>query len=993
MANDNKKGQSRLNELGIGTTKDAKLDSSVNQSDSPEAISSNEDDPESIPAILKSKLSIFKLANNRLAGLKENQDDIKKFGQCINKVLIKKGTRCENGMADKYAPFHVMHFFHSTSQTENATAVQISKELNDQKVTKQFLGDVRSGNILVFYRLKQNRLGTQNSIPEAFFLCQGLSYHHILCLCDPSFRTRIAKRFMDGEKIKQIETLNIAGSDVTSTNTYKDNCNIAEVSLLERAIVKLSGIIVRDSELDKLIQRDGSQEILMEAGVNFVRICKSLSLVEWPKVLELFSDTVDDKVTEVNRPTCHIRDALEYVRRVEEDEKSRDLDHTITEKAIDIIANNQPTFSYYLSNRYIRDWTLSSNVVLSQKHTSSKSCEEITSWYSAPTLIMVIEAIKRHFKTPTEIRKCIKECNIVLSFGRESGMKNIPVQNFVHGSVSSDEGGQYFKIAQKWFSLSSTYSQVVDRNFTYLFHRILLDERISDLMKYPWRPHKLEITISDCPKILGVSPDTGQKILQKLTEECELVDELNNCCLTVHSYLLPQSSKLYKELAKKEKGNNTKEKKGKNTKEKKGKNTKTSGNTMEATMNKLSGNNMPNQNSGNGPAGSMDSSAPVRSISDTASSSLDMSRPSGSGWNPSGGGNNIDQNQTNTSEENSDKKNGVGKMLYQVLTADGKKINDSGVLSVLQKTKGEICVQEDNKYFVCNPILTEEMMEQIKDIDPSLEEPILSNFLRCMSPLSEGDYNALYLNCEEDNNFIIFPGDKVLANKVELFDILVYDKENHTTYLFHNKEGLNYHTRDACAQIRNASELLWHDFERGQRNHIQLFWENAVNPKKAETPYRYFLKRKLTELGKDKFMEMFNEDAKIVFVLAFVIFQSKASSKLHLKFKPSKSNDVQKYLHEDEKTLLETEGILTKSGYLTDCFIGMTQKQFAEKFKSSDMEIPKLNKIHTLLRTKGTCELSTIAKLELLTLNNCFSRYQIGGERHYHLKLLQLNSK
>jgi hypothetical protein len=125
---------------------------------------------------------------------------------------------------------------------------------------------------------------------------------------------------------------------------------------------------------------------------------------------------------------------------------------------------------------------------------------------------------------------------------------------------------------------------------------------------------------------------TGQKILQKLTEECELVDELNNCCLTVHSYLLPQSSKLYKELAKKEKGNNTKEKKGKNTKEKKGKNTKTSGNTMEATMNKLSGNNMPNQNSGNGPAGSMDSSAPVRSISDTASSSLDMSRPSGSGW-------------------------------------------------------------------------------------------------------------------------------------------------------------------------------------------------------------------------------------------------------------------------------------------------------------------------------------------------------------------------
>jgi hypothetical protein len=40
-------------------------------------------------------------------------------------------------------------------------------------------------------------------------------------------------------------------------------------------------------------------------------------------------------------------------------------------------------------------------------------------------------------------------------------------------------------------------------------------------------------------------------------------------------------------------------------------------------------------------------------------------------------------------------------------------------------------VKED-KYFVCNPILTENIMEKIKSIKPSLEEPILSIFLRCM---------------------------------------------------------------------------------------------------------------------------------------------------------------------------------------------------------------------------------------------------------------------
>jgi hypothetical protein len=68
-------------------------------------------------------------------------------------------------------------------------------------------------------------------------------------------------------------------------------------------------------------------------------------------------------------------------------------------------------------------------------------------------------------------------------------------------------------------------------------------------------------------------------------------------------------------------------------------------------------------------------------------------------------------------------------------------------------------------------------MKQIKRIDSSLQEPILSIFLRCMSLLSEGDYNALYLNSEENDDFIIFPGDKVLANNVELFDILVYDEK------------------------------------------------------------------------------------------------------------------------------------------------------------------------------------------------------------------------
>jgi hypothetical protein len=146
-------------------------------------------------------------------------------------------------------------------------------------------------------------------------------------------------------------------------------------------------------------------------------------------------------------------------------------------------------------------------------------------------------------------------------------------------------------------------------------------------------------------------------------------------------------------------------------------------------------------------------------------------------------------------------------------------------------------------------------------------------------------------------------------------------------------------------------------------------------------------------LEKENYLKMFDKDTKIVFVLGFVIFNSKPSPKNQWKLKPLTLEDFQENgLNENDKTWLEKEGILTESGYLTDCFIGMTQGKFVENFKSNDTKIRR-KKIYAWLRTTATCELSTIAKLELLTLNDCFSRYQIGGERHYHLKLLQLDSK
>jgi hypothetical protein len=119
MENKGNKRQSRLDEYGAVVKKHSKLDSSVNQSDSIESILRSSDDEtgdiildsEDINKLtLKSKLSIFKLANNRLKGLENIQDDMEKFGRRIKKELIKVGMQYKGDNCDKCKPYHLMHF-------------------------------------------------------------------------------------------------------------------------------------------------------------------------------------------------------------------------------------------------------------------------------------------------------------------------------------------------------------------------------------------------------------------------------------------------------------------------------------------------------------------------------------------------------------------------------------------------------------------------------------------------------------------------------------------------------------------------------------------------------------------------------------------------------------------------------------------------------------------------------------------------------------------
>ncbi|CAC5387547.1 unnamed protein product [Mytilus coruscus] len=226
------------------------------------------------------------------------------------------------------------------------------------------------------------------------------------------------------------------------------------------------------------------------------------------------------------------------------------------------------------------------------------------------------------------------------------------------------------------------------------------------------------------------------------------------------------------------------------------------------------------------------------------------------------------------------------------------------------------------------------------------------------------------------------------------------NREKRISYLFQNKKGLDYHTRDACAQIRNSAELLWHDFMCGHKRHIELFWEMVVESTTATSAYRHFVRERLLTLNKQEFLEMFDDDVKLVFVLAFAPTNAKHNQFLkwdfkHITSKILKESDP-KFGSEVHAALKEKD-ILNELGYLTDSFIDMTQLNF-QKVCGDHPDLKQLgtkkrNALHSFLKKHGTCDLSTIAKLELLTLDNCFNTFQIGGSgRRFNLQICHIKS-
>ncbi|XP_071176036.1 uncharacterized protein [Mytilus edulis] len=881
------------------------------------------DDEDENEKELKGEMSIYRLNVEKVNGLSSIKSEEQLLKKLV-KAVTKTGCVTHKPMIkNKCKPFLMTYFYYKTESAKNYTAFSINRDrkLKDRRALMP--GSRKPGNILTYYRLKMENI----ALPEVYFLCNCDGYHAILHLCDTTFRAKIAKQFIDGNRIKEIETINIAGPDVTTKITYKSNFNIEchSESFLEKVVNSLAGYIKTDTDLYKVIQSKNGQDVLMKIGLNFVRVCKQMTYGTYAKILELFS-----RQTPFDRCENHayFLEALDYVQRVSNRAETGELNERFEREIVNMIADKSLSDKYYLSHRFARDWEIASEVTLNEQFfdrsvkDDPEACEqmyEIESWNSAPTLQMVTQALYRRFPNSNELKKVLRLQRIKLEFFSQNWLKQKHnLQDFVHGYID-DKNEKYYKIAQKWFFLSGKFSQIIDKNFQRFLKLHPLMEfnfnnqyKGSEILMFPWclSNEIAHFELTDMTTVLAIDEESAERITDILCCSLTAVDKngfqlTRSSCLL--SYLSPFHEKLSRELLKTRSGKRKRK-------------------TLPTP----------------------------------------------------------DDNESNT----------VSSILFQLYNKDEIPGNLKSIL-----TEKIICCErvdgQEETFNIINPVLTKKMWSMIKKLELNLSERKLLNFLISRCPLREEEYSDLYLQGEQFSKLGLtyVPGDRILCNNTKLFDVLAFDGKNSQTYLFHIKKDLDYQTREACSQIRNAAELLWNDFIRGQDNNVQLFWEKASTSSTSTNPSLIFLKEEMDKLAKDKYMRMFSEDMKIIFVFAFMTLRGKTKKEMIVRKvmtkKDCKDNDfpVRVFRYLKKKDILEDNGCISEH------FIRMTSKEF----QNLAMHIPNVNEekarqLYSFL-LEYEYNLSTNTKLELLTLDSHFSRYQIGGKRHFDLRIMQLPSK
>ena len=867
------------------------------------------------------KFSIYKIDHTKL----NEKRDMKKM---VDELIQLTGEREDSWVDDNNevtAPYAVKWLRFKAEQDENYSSKKIAKELGPPDTPrKPHEGQRLTGNILIYYRIDDN--GT----PEIFFLCKGYYSRVFLRLADPHFPLKVAQKYMDDKKIKVIETINIAGPEMTTTRKFRTpsgTFTLGSMSSISDVVAKAVAAMKEDNNVHAYLKSEGtesgrSKTINFEIGLNYFRILKDTTWKQNVQILQMISQGVKD----LGGDTFY---NLSFVYRIlpKDKETVKSLKESLNQQAIKCICSNCISGDFYLSHRFLHDWITASTVML---YFPRKGRKSTVVWESTPSLNDVVDVLHRSL-TKSKIKRYLENGRIRLSF-EPCDEKPVSLLEYIHGQTTHEDKTA-FKVGQKWYMFMAEYSETVDKAFVDFVQMSTIRQKDKEYLPFPWRRPKDKKTNILFPKSamakdLEIKEEDVDILLKALTKCTQFVDDKKRCQLTENSCKLLEKSEIAKVL------------KGKGGKGK-----------DQGTSNEEN-----------------------------------------------------DDVDNATDEAEKKKRIAIEKTLLES-SRNGSAVNcPTGVLKALQRERS-ICEKTSHgSYVVLNGNLTTDTVDDLGFADVcsrnGLEQTDILKFLRLRCNLSEAEYNETYLLEEESKERIYLPGDRVLAQKVELFDVMMHDKERNITYLYHVKEKFGQNTRDACAQIRESANLLWLDRLKGKTTHCEELFDSLVRGDQSD-PYKTILKEKLLCMGKEAFLEMFSVNVRIVYVYSFMNTNSPDGDKLstieHFRRITKDDFTPPSIRQKIYKNLVDLK-ILNQNGYLADQSIGLTSKpKFCEKMKKDNyfklFADKSLESIYDTLVKHGRCSLSTIAKVELLTLAQQFTQFQIGGGKAFELRVCQIKGR
>ncbi|KAK3086105.1 hypothetical protein FSP39_013637 [Pinctada imbricata] len=503
------------------------------------------------------RVTIYKICNKFLP--KNTKDDISLQSDLLEMFQNEDALTLKDKdyQQECVEPFKCIWFTceFGDDENENKTSQYIDQKLTGEKASIP-KGNRRTSNLIILYRV------TSDNTPEVFGVCESYPPQKILYMSDSKFRSDVANALMDGRRIVKLETMNIAGPEIRTRKVFASQSHVNCPGLNE-VVTSATSFMRTDNSVFALLGGEKEKPTRMTIQLNCFRFELKMSLEKCAKVLEGLQGELNkhDGVTFYNFDNVYRDVDKTRIGDYEKDLKSAFIAYMCDEKEI-------PDSDFSLSHRYIEEWSDSLSVQLFRQiplKGKRKDYKEVCSWRYPPSVGELKSELQTYYEELSEpfsqsdsklwrsrMLEHLKEDLIFLSFGGLGKPREL--LTFVHGSVDSRElSCKVYKLAQKWYVLTSAFSKLVDRNFVEFAKGAILSKDKGKL-PLPWyssskkKEQQRGFTAVEIAESFDFKEANAEKLLDILSEPFEFLsfDKGNN--LTEKSCNFLESSRIYKFL-------------------------------------------------------------------------------------------------------------------------------------------------------------------------------------------------------------------------------------------------------------------------------------------------------------------------------------------------------------------------------------------------------------------------------------------------------------